>query len=93
MAELLRSAQAGTIESSDIMINIAQAKPGTGLVLELASPVIKQYGDQIQKVIMDILGEYGIADALVHANDKGALDCTIKARVIAAIERATAKEA
>ena len=92
MAEILRPGQAGTIESSDIMISIAPAKPGTGLVLDLVSPVIKQYGEQIQKVIRDTLMEYGIADAIVHANDKGALDCTIQARVIAATLRATAKE-
>jgi citrate lyase subunit gamma (acyl carrier protein) len=93
MAKLLRPGQAGTIESSDIMISIAPAKSGTGLVLELVSPVIKQYGEQIQKVIRDTLSEHGITDAMVHANDKGALDCTIQARVIAAIERAIAKEA
>ncbi|MDR3589501.1 MAG: citrate lyase acyl carrier protein [Negativicutes bacterium] len=92
MAEMIRPGQAGTLESSDIMITIAPAKPGAGLTIELASPVIKQYGDQIRKVIGDTLAENGVGDALIHANDKGALDCTIKARVLAALSRSRAQE-
>lgn len=92
MNSVLRPGQAGTVESSDIMIIIAPANPGEGIVVELVSPLSKQYGKQIHLVIKETLLAYGITEALVHANDKGALDCTIKARVIAAIERATAKE-
>lgn len=92
MSGLQRVGQAGTLESSDIMITIAPANTGAGVVLELTSPVMKQFGGQIKKVIRDTLTEYGIGEAIVEANDKGALDCTIRARVIAALERAMAKE-
>ncbi|MDR3564571.1 MAG: citrate lyase acyl carrier protein [Negativicutes bacterium] len=92
MANILRPGQAGTVESSDVMITLAPAKPGSGLLLELTSPVAKQYGEQIQKVIIDTLTEKGIVDALIHANDKGALDCTIRARLLAAIARASSQE-
>ncbi len=93
MAEIIRPGQAGTLESNDIMITVAPAKRGAGLAIELSSPVIRQYGDQLRKVIGDTLAENGVSDALVHANDKGALDCTVRARVLAAVSRATAKEA
>ena len=89
MTIIKRPGHAGTLESNDIMITIAPVKPGMGLRLEISSPVIKQYGQQIHKVISDTLNEHGITEALVQANDKGALDYTIYARVITAISRAS----
>lgn len=89
---ILKTAQAGTVESNDILILVAPAEPGTGLSLELISPVLKQYGEQIKAVIMNTLKQQGVADAMVQANDKGALDCTIRARVLTAVDRARAQE-
>lgn len=89
-AKLLRTAQAGTVESSDILIMLAPAGPGTGIQIELASPTLKQYGNQIRRVITATLELHGVTDAVVHANEKGALDCTIEARVKTAISRAMA---
>lgn len=92
MKGLKRIGQAGTLESSDIMVTVAPATAGAGLVIELTSPVAKQFGSQIRGVISATLEEHGITEAVVNANDKGALDCTVRARVIAAIERALAEE-
>jgi len=78
---------AGTVESSDIAIRI-EPNEGKGIEIILKSTVENQYGAQIKKVIRERLEELGIKDAIVHANDKGALDCTIKARVTAAANRA-----
>ena len=89
LAKISKSAQAGTVESSDILIILAPADPGSGIQIELVSPTIQQYGEQIRKVIFDTLVARGIQDACVHANDKGALDCTIEARVQTAIARAS----
>ena len=79
-------ASAGTLESGDILIQIA---PGHGLEIELQSSVEAQFGRQIKSVITQTLEGLGINDACVRAVDKGALDCTIRARVTAAAVRAT----
>ncbi len=81
--ELKKIGMAGTLESSDISIAI-QPKDTEGIEINLQSSVEKQFGNQIRKVIMNTLEELGIKDALVNANDKGALDCVVKARVQAA---------
>lgn len=88
MSKLLKSAQAGTIESSDILIILAPADAGTGIKVELVSPTMQQYGKQITNLIIQTLVAHGIDDVQVHANDRGALDYTIKARVITALQRA-----
>lgn len=77
---------AGTLESSDILLEI-EPKDSEGIEILLDSPVEKQFGDQIRKVIIDTLKELGINRALVRAKDRGALDCVIRARVQAAAYR------
>ena len=91
MNEGLRSAQAGTLESADILIMIAPAEPGVGIQIELVTPTMQQYGAMIRQAIEKVLAANGIVDARVHANDKGALDYTIEARVQTAIDRAVGK--
>ena len=85
----ITNAVAGTLESGDIMIQIA---PGDGLQVELQSTVAAQFGRQIKAVITETLTGLGIDNAYVKATDKGALDCTIRARVTAAAVRATGKD-
>ena len=85
----IKNAVAGTLESGDIMVQIA---PGEGLQVDLQSSVAAQFGRQIKAVITDTLTGLGIDNAYVKATDKGALDCTIRARVTAAAVRATGKD-
>ena len=85
----IKNAVAGTLESGDIMIQIA---PGDGLQVELQSSVAAQFGRQIKALITETLTGLGIDNANVKATDKGALDCTIRARVTAAAVRATGKD-
>ena len=82
---------AGTLESGDIFIQIAP-NDNAGLQIDLDSTVAYQFGDQIKKVITETLQGLGIDQAVVKATDKGALDCTIRARVTAAAVRATGKD-
>ena len=85
--EILKSSVAGTMESSDIMITL---EPGSGSVeIELQSTVDKQFGRQIHSVISYTLSELQVKSAKVTAVDKGALDCTIQARVKTAVFRAS----
>ena len=92
MVKLLKPSQAGTVESSDILIMLAPAELGTGIQIELTSPTMQQYGEHIKQLIAKILTEYDIQDVVVHANEKGALDCTIEARVKTALKRACKQE-
>ncbi|MDE7080601.1 MAG: citrate lyase acyl carrier protein [Muribaculaceae bacterium] len=87
----LKESFAGTLESGDIHIRLLPSdKPG--LTINLESSVAYQFGDQIRRVITESLTDFGIDSAEVNATDKGALDCTIRARVTAAAVRATGKD-
>lgn len=88
MSQIKKMAIAGTMESNDILITVAPAEAGAGIAIELTSPVLKQYGRQMRGVIEEVLAEYHVTDAIINGSDKGALDCTIKARLITALERA-----
>lgn len=84
--QILKASIAGTMESSDIMVRI---EPGaSGVEIDLNSTVEKQFGKAIRRVISETLAELGVENAKVTAVDKGALDCTIKARVKTAACRA-----
>ena len=85
----MKEAIAGTLESGDHMVTIG---PGEGLQVDLQSSVAAQFGRQIKAVITQTLEGLGVTDAHVQAVDKGALDCTIRARVTAAAVRATGKD-
>ena len=83
--EIRKPASAGTLESSDCMVTV---EPGSGQIdLDLDSVVIRQYGRQIKKVIYDTLKRLDVDDVKLTVVDKGALDCTIKARIEAAVFR------
>lgn len=79
---------AGTLESSDVRVMI-EPNDAPGISLQLQSPVLAQFGVQIRQVVLSTLQEMGVQQAVVQVNDRGALDCTIRARVQAAILRAT----
>ncbi len=82
-----KDAIAGTLESCDIQI-ILVSNEDKGIEIELKSSVEKQFGKQIRKVIKDTLEKLEINNVRVVARDKGALDCTIRARVECAAYRA-----
>ena len=84
--DILRTATAGTMESSDAYVEI---EPGNGqLSITVDSVVKKQFGDKIMASVKDVLDENGVVDANVKIVDRGALDCVIRARVETAIFRA-----
>ncbi len=81
------NACAGTLESSDIYVEIAPLPSGSGVVLSVTSVVYQQFGAEIEAVIRQTLEELGETDVKVTASDRGAVDCTIRARVETAICR------
>lgn len=83
--EIQKAAIAGTLESSDAQVTVM---PGTnGIELTLESSVMNQYGRQIKVTVLSVLEGLGVKNARVKVVDKGALDCTLKARVECAVFR------
>jgi citrate lyase subunit gamma (acyl carrier protein) len=83
--DIIKGGVAGTMESSDIMITI---EPGAaGIEIDLQSVVEKQFGGEIRRAILETLAELSVKDARISAVDKGALDCTIRARTKTAVFR------
>ena len=82
--KLKNPAVAGTLESSDAQVTV---EPAAGLELDIQSSVLNQYGKQIRATVLETLARLEVTDAKVTVVDKGALDCTLKARVECAVFR------
>ncbi|MBR2473180.1 MAG: citrate lyase acyl carrier protein [Clostridia bacterium] len=85
MSDIIKRASAGTMESSDAYIEISPADKG--LEISLDSVVQQQFGEAIEKVVLEVLTDCGVQNAKVNVIDKGALDCVIRARVETAVMR------
>lgn len=83
--EIIKCASAGTLESSDVYVEIEPAEAGISFSLE--SVVKNQFGEKIEKAVMDVLNEYDVKNAEIRVTDRGALECVIRARVETAILR------
>lgn len=89
--EILKPAVAGTLESSDAQVTV---EPGEGgIQLDLTSSVMNQYGRQIRATVLETLERLDVKNARVSVVDKGALDCTLKARVECAVFRSCGQSA
>lgn len=84
MNDILRKAAAGTMESSDVYVEI---EPAEGLSVEVESVVKAQFGLQISETAKQVLKECGVENAMLRIADRGALDCVIRARVETAVMR------
>ena len=82
--EIIKNASAGTMESSDVYVEI---EPADQLNLQLESVVLAQFGEEIRTVVHDVLAQCGVEKANVRVVDRGALECVIRARVETAIVR------
>ncbi len=83
--EIIKPATAGTMESSDVYIEITPSSEGISIQLE--SVVKAQFGDSICASVQEVLEENGVKSATVRIVDRGALDCVIRARVETAVMR------
>ncbi len=82
--DIVKEAVAGTLESNDLLVKVA---PAEGLEVVISSEVLRQFGAQIRKVVEETLQKQGVTHGQIVIEDKGALDCTIRARVQAALLR------
>ena len=55
--------------------------------MQIESVVAQQFGEEIERVVRQVLEENGVKGAHVSLNDKGAVECVIRARVETAIRR------
>ncbi|MBR3761889.1 MAG: citrate lyase acyl carrier protein [Lachnospiraceae bacterium] len=84
--EILKSASAGTMESSDVYVEIEPG--GKELEISLESVVEHQFGEAIMQVVHEVLAECGVDSGIVRVVDRGALECVLRARVETAVMRA-----
>ena len=90
MKPILYSASAGTLESSDVYVEITPAE--SGIEIDLNSVVQAQFGEDILPVVREVLEECGVDKAKLTIQDRGALDCVIRARVETAVMRGKGEE-
>lgn len=81
--KIVQAAMAGTLESSDLMVKVSPDESGLDVVIH--SEVYKQFGDRIAEVVNETLSAFNIEQGQIIIDDKGALDCVIRARVQAAL--------
>jgi len=82
--DIKKTAIAGTLESSDAQITVM---PAEELELSIESSVMNQYGRQIKAVTLKTLEDLRVSKGKVKVVDKGALECTLKARIECAVYR------
>lgn len=79
------NAIAGTLESNDVLVRVS---PAEGLKVNIESIVLPQFGKQIRQAVLETAQALQVEDAAITLQDKGAIECTIKARVETALLRA-----
>lgn len=84
--KIIRIASAGTLESSDAYVEASPSE--CGLEISVESVVEEQFGEQILASMREVAEALGVTSGKLSIKDRGALDCTIRARTEAAIMRA-----
>lgn len=82
----LKKASCGTMESSDAYMELEPI--ATGVQIDLQSVVEHQFGDSIRALAADMLQQEGIDNVSLRIVDRGALECTLRARLETLIARA-----
>lgn len=83
--EIKKTASAGTLESSHAFLTVEPGQNGVNLSLE--SVVINQFGDQIKDLVNTVLDELGVKNVNITINDRGAVECVLRARIETAVMR------
>lgn len=84
--EIKKKAAAGTLESSDVFV---QVEPNNnGIELELESIVMNQFGEEIENTVREVLNDFDVKNIKIQIKDRGAVECAIRARIETALKRA-----
>lgn len=87
--KIVRKAQAGTMQSSDLMVFL---EPAPQLRIEIDSTVKKQFEHLIRHQVDAVLERFSIASGIIRISDRGALDYAIAARLETGLLRASADQ-
>ena len=87
----ITSSQAGTFESSDLIVLIEPLAEFAGRKIEIESIVLLQYGDNLKSIVVEMLDQFELADIHLIIKDKGALEPVVRARIETAILRSLAQ--
>jgi citrate lyase subunit gamma (acyl carrier protein) len=82
--KIKKKAQAGTMQSSDLLVFV---EPADELTVEIESTVKKQFEHLIRARIDEVLLCHGVTSGSIRVTDRGALDYAIAARLEAALQR------
>lgn len=85
MKTIKKIASAGFDEKNDVLITVEPI--AEGIEVDLTSKVKRQYGNHINDLIIATVKEAGFDGIKVIVNDKASWDYTIKARLLAALQR------
>jgi citrate lyase subunit gamma (acyl carrier protein) len=83
-----KKAQAGTMQSSDLMVFV---EPAPELSIEIESTVKLQFEHLIRARIDTVLRTQSVTTGKIRVSDRGALDYAIQARLETALLRAAAE--
>lgn len=82
-----RYAQAGSLESGDVLVHVAPSLEG-GLSVHISSKVGPRFSVAMQQSVRALAAELGVVTASVEVVDRGALDFVLRARTKTALRRA-----
>jgi citrate lyase subunit gamma (acyl carrier protein) len=82
--EINKKSQAGSLESSDLMVYV---EPFNEIKIEVESSVSSQHTEEIRSLILNELEMRKINGVYVKIQDNGAMNLTIKARLKTALLR------
>ena len=85
--KVIKTASAGTLESSDVFVTASPNEEG-GVKITVDSPVLALFEEQILKTVREAAACMEVTDVALDLKDHGAIDCVIKARTLAALCRA-----
>ncbi|HPJ86465.1 MAG TPA: citrate lyase acyl carrier protein [Bacillota bacterium] len=80
----MKTGIAGSLESNDVMITIKESEEQK---IEIKSIVDAFFHDDIENTVKDVLRTKKLENVEVLVQDRGALDYTIRARLLTAIAR------
>ena len=83
---------AGTPNKGDVQVWLKLDTQTSGIKIDLKSKVEQKYGQNIKKIVQNILLENAIENAHIILEDDNAFDFVIEARVECALLRAKRKE-
>ena len=87
---LERTGVAGSLESCDALVMVILSPDREGVEIELESPSIASFGEEMKRAVIETLESLDVQHGYVKVQDRGSLDCTLRARTETAARRALA---